>query len=84
LNSRQGRILKVSMSVAVGTIAFCLTVPIVLVLGGMLFGWFGLLDGEGLIPAGFAILFLIAILVGLAIGILVGIKYYRYVENREG
>jgi hypothetical protein len=72
------------MSVAVGTIAFCLTVPIVLVLGGMLFGSLGLLDGEGLIPAGFAILFLVAILVGPAIGILVGIKYFRYIETREG
>ena len=33
------------MSVAVAIIAFCLTVPIVLVLGGMLFGSLGLLHG---------------------------------------
>ena len=71
------------MSIAVGTIAFCLTVPILLVLGGMLFGWLGLLDGEGLIPAGFAVLFLIAILVGLSVGVFVGIKYYGYIEKSK-
>ena len=83
MNSRQDHILRVSMSVAVGTIAFCLTVPIVLVVGGMLFGALGWLDGEGLIPPGFAVLFLIAVVVGLMIGVLVGRKYFQYIEKRE-
>lgn len=81
MNSRQSRTLMVLMSIAVGTIAFCLTVPLVLIIGGILMGWLGLLEGEGLIPTGFAVLFLISISVGLIVGVLVGIKYYRYMEN---
>lgn len=83
MNDRQDRILKVSMSLAVGTIAFCLTVPVVLVLGGMVFGALGWLDGQGLIPTGFAVLFLVAILAGLAVGVLAGRRYYRYLEKGE-
>jgi hypothetical protein len=83
LNSRQDRILRVLMSIAVGTIAFCLTVPIVLVLGGMLFGALGWLDGGGLIPPGFAILFSVAILAGLMVGVITGRKYYPYMEKSK-
>ena len=82
MNSNQDRILKVSMSIAVGIIAFCVTVPIVLVLGGMLFSALGWLNGDGLIPTGFAVLFLIAIFVGVIVGIIVGIRYYRYMQNQ--
>jgi hypothetical protein len=81
VNSNQDRILRVLLSIAVGTIAFCLTVPIVLVLGGMLFGALGWLDGEGLIPTGFAVLFLVGILGGLTVGTFAGIKYYRHMEK---
>jgi hypothetical protein len=71
------------MSIAVGAIAFCLTVLLVLVLGGILMGRVGLLDGEGLIPTGTAVLFLIAILMGLLAGIVAGIKYYWYTEKTK-
>lgn len=80
MNSRQDRILRVLMSIAVGTMAFCLTVPLLLIAGGILMGWLGLLEGDGLIPPGFAVLFLISILVGLVVAIFAGRKYYRYVE----
>jgi hypothetical protein len=69
------------MSIAVGTIAFCLTVPLVLVVGGVVFGSLGLLDGEGLLPTGFAVLFLVGILGGLTAGTFAGIKYYRHMEK---
>jgi hypothetical protein len=82
MNSRQDRILKVSMSIAVGTMAFCLTVPAVLVLGGIVFGYLGWLDGAGLVPTGFAILFLISLLIGLIVGIFAAIKYYQHIEKR--
>ena len=68
------------MSIAVGTIVFCLTVPIVLVLGSILFGAFGWLDGGGLIPTGFAVLFVFSVLMGLTVAILTGRKYYRHLK----
>lgn len=69
------------MSNAVGTLAFCVTVPLVLVVGGIPFGALGWLDGEGLIPTGFAVLSLVAILLGLMVGILAGVKYYQRMEK---
>lgn len=81
MNSRQDRTLRVFMSIAVGTIAFCLTVPVLSILGGILMSRLGLLDGGGLIPTGLAVLFLISISIGLIVGVLVEIKYYRYMEN---
>lgn len=83
MNSRQDRILRMLMSIAVGTMAFCLTVPLVLIVSGILMGSLGLLDGEGLIPPGFAVLFLISIAVGLTAAIFSGRKYYRYIEKRD-
>ena len=80
MTDRQNRILNVSMSIAIGTISFCLTVPVILLLGGMLFGSLGWLDGEGLLPAGFAVLFFVAILIGLTGGVFAGIRYYRDLE----
>jgi hypothetical protein len=78
MNSRQSRILQVLLSIAVGAIAFGLTVPVVHLLGGILLGSLGLLEGDGLIPTGFAVLFLISTLVGLIVAAFVAIKYYHY------
>lgn len=82
MNSRQDRTLRVLMSIAVGAIAFCLTDLVVLVVVGILMSWLGLLEGEGLITTGSAVLFLISSLVGLIVGVFVGIKSDRYMEKK--
>ena len=77
---RQRHILRVLSSIFVGIMAFCITLPILLLLGGILLGPS---DSEDLIPPELATLFLISIMLGLVVGVLVSVKYYRYLGKQK-
>ena len=73
MNSRQNCIAQFLSSVAIGIVGFCMTMPIVILLGGLLLGP---LEGHAFFSTRDAILFLISILLGLIVAVFVGIKYY--------
>ena len=76
MNSRQDHILRVLSSITVGTMAFCLTVPTVMILGGILFApW---LRSDSFFPTQLAVLIFVSIAAGVVMGVAVGTKYYRY------
>jgi hypothetical protein len=78
--SRQKRIAQVISSVAIGILGFCLTMPLVILMGGILLGP---LEGHAFFSPRDATLFLTSILVGLTVAFFVGIKYYRYLEKSK-
>ena len=79
---RQDRILRVLSSIAVGIMAFCLTVPAAMLFGGILFR--SSLESDVLFPPHLVILISVSILVGIAVGILAGRKYYGYLGKKLG
>jgi hypothetical protein len=82
MNSRQDRILRALSSIAVGTMAFCLTVPAVMFLGTILFSpW---LRSDRLFPPQLAALILGAIVVGVAVGVAVGKRYHCRPGKKHG
>jgi len=58
--------------------AFLITLPLVLLVGGILLGP---LESDVLVPPEVAIVVLISILVGLILAVFVEIKYYHYLEK---
>jgi positive regulator of sigma E activity len=80
MNSRQKRILNLSSSIIVGLMAFCVTLLLMLLLGGILLGP---LESEVLFPPQLAVLFLISVFVGQVVAFIVGKKYYRYLERER-
>ncbi|HEU4744703.1 MAG TPA: hypothetical protein VFS61_05670 [Anaerolineales bacterium] len=78
MNSRQKLITKVITSIAIGIIGFCLTMPIVILSGGLLFGP---PEGHAFFSPRDAGLFLTSILVGLAVAVFVGIKYHLHLGS---
>lgn len=80
MTSRQHRILRVFTSLAVGAMAFLITFPVVLLLGGILLGP---LERDVLMPAQVIVLLLISTLMGLIIAVFVGGKYYWYMGKKE-
>ena len=78
MNSRHKLIPKVITSIAIGIVGLCLTMPMVILLGGLLFG---LPEGHAFFSLRDAGLFLTSILVGLAVAGFVGIKYYLYLGS---
>jgi uncharacterized membrane protein AbrB (regulator of aidB expression) len=82
MNSRQDHILRVLASIAVGAVAFCLTVPAAMLLGGILCRpW---LKNDVLFPPQLAILILVSIAAGIALGIAAGRKYYDHPGKKQG
>ena len=81
MKSKQRHILRVLSSIAVGIMAFCLTLVTVLIVGGILLSPFLPKENPAFFPPEFAVLFLITTLGGLIVGIFVGTKYYRYLEK---
>jgi hypothetical protein len=82
MNSRQDHILQVLSSIAVGSMAFCLTVPAAMFLGGILFRpW---LRSDVLFPPQLMILILVSIVAGIALGSFAGRKYYDHLGKKQG
>ena len=79
--SRQGHILRILSSIAVGIMALCLTVPAAMLFGGILFHpW---LKSDILFPPQLAILIMSSTGIGLVIGIVAGTKYFRYLGKSD-
>lgn len=78
---RQKRILNLLSSIIVGLMAFCVTLPLLLLVGGILLGP---LESDVLLPPQLAVLFLVSVLVALVVGVSAGRKYYRYLEREKG
>ena len=79
MNSRQKRITQVLSSIAIGIVGFCLTMPMVILMGGILLGP---VEGHAFFSKRDAVLFLISILLGLIVAGFVGTRYYRFL-NKE-
>jgi hypothetical protein len=78
MDSRQKRITQVLSSIAIGIVGFCLTVPMVILMGGILLGP---LEGHAFFSTRDAVLFLISLLVALIVAVFVGTRYYLYLER---
>ena len=70
-------------SIAVGTIAFCLTLLLVLILGAILLFQLLLVESGAFFPPEFVVLFLVSILLGSIVAGFVGTKYYRFLEKSQ-
>jgi hypothetical protein len=83
MTARQNHILRVLSSIAVGAIAFCVTLPLVLILGAVLLFPFLPMESAAFFPPEFVVLFLTSTLVGIIVARFVGIQYYRYLGKRR-
>ena len=79
MDSRQKLITQILASIAIGIVGFCLTMPMVFLVGGILLGP---LEGHAFFSTRDAVLFLISILVGLIVAVFVGKSYHSYL-NKE-
>jgi hypothetical protein len=79
MNSRREHILRVLSSIAVGIMAFCLTLPAAIFLGALLFDF---PEGHALFSSEDVVLFSVSILLAGIAAISVGIKYY-YLESQK-
>jgi hypothetical protein len=80
MDFRQHLISRVISSTAVCIFAFCLTFPLVGLLGNILFNP---QQGHAFFSPQEATLFLISFLMGLTVGIVAGIKYYRFLGKSK-
>ena len=83
MQPRQRHIIRVLSSVCVGSIAFCITLLVVFLVGSILLSLLELMKGDGFFSPESVILFLISTLVALIIAVVVGIKYAGYVKNQN-
>jgi len=82
MNSRQDHILKIFSSIAVGTMAFCLTVLAAMLFGSKLFApW---LKSDRWFPPQFVFLVLVSLIAGVVVGVGFGTKYYHRLEKKHG
>ena len=81
MNSIQHHILRVLSSVCMGIIAFCIALPLLLIMGASLLLPFFTVDGAAFFPPEFVVLLLISFLVAIIVAVLAGKKYYRHLET---
>jgi hypothetical protein len=80
MSSRQDHILRVLSSIAVGTMAFCLTVPAAVLFGALIVD---LPEGHAFFSPQDAILILISIAAGATVGMIVGKIYYDSLGKKQ-
>ena len=78
MDSPQNRILNLSSSFIVGLMAFCVTLLLMLLVGGILLGPF---ESDAFIPPQLLVLFLVSILVGWVVAVIAGRKYYLHIQR---
>ncbi len=76
MKNRQYQISRIVSSITMGLGGFLLTVPLTIILGGMLFGPSE--QGHAFFSPQEAKLFLVSLLIALIVAVIVGVKYYQY------
>lgn len=76
MKNRRDQTLRIFSSITVGLGGLLLTVPLTIILGGMLLGPSE--QGHAFFSPQEAKLFLVSLLIALIVAVIVGVKYYQY------